>query len=374
MFFIGCLMAILVLLIIVIVHEAGHFFVARYFGMQTPVVGLGLPFAGKHYVLGTWKDVEFRLHWLLFGAYVSIPEMDDETAKELDSFNIQLQSPPRQFPAWQRLLVSVAGPVANMILAFIILLASSFTLGMIDTSNSPESITVVKVTESATPSSAEFLQAGDIIVQINSEEINSLNKLKESLSQYRNKYIDLTVKRQDQLITNSVQVNKDGYLGISLSQKVKNAQYIPIEGTPIISQMQYSWNRFMDIFNLSIHSIKTLITAPFKVVLGADTGIKATELHGILEVTKDLANIFQVHIGLLIQSSALLSLYIGIINLVPMLPLDGGHIIFQLCEICGLKGNILNKLRNGYAMIGFIIILSLLVLVMFNDLRSIFFE
>ncbi|MFN5539105.1 MAG: site-2 protease family protein, partial [Candidatus Melainabacteria bacterium] len=68
--FLSIIGAIGILLVIVVVHEAGHFFAARYFGMQTPVVGLGLPFFGPTWKIGKIQDVEFRLHPLLLGAYV----------------------------------------------------------------------------------------------------------------------------------------------------------------------------------------------------------------------------------------------------------------------------------------------------------------
>ena len=338
MFFIGILAAVLILLVIIVVHEAGHFFMARYFGMQTPVVGIGLPFWGKTYKLGTWHDVEFRFHWLLFGAYVAIPEMDDETAGELENYNIHLTHEPRQFPAWQRMLVSLAGPVANVILAFIILLASSFMLGAVTVES--ESINITSISSKATQSATEFLQPGDRIISINQKKINTFASLRETLENHKDENIYLTIERNNQELSQNIRVNHDGYLGVSLSNQVLNIKYSRPEGIPVIAEFQHAWKEFAGIFMLSVQSIFMLILAPFKALGGTDTGIKASELHGILEVTKGLANIFQTQMSLIIKYWALLSIYIGLINLVPMLPLDGGHILFQSLEIAGIKGKL----------------------------------
>lgn len=69
-----------VLTILVIVHECGHFLVARYFGFQTPIFGFGLPFFGPYWTIGHKWGTEFRIHALLIGGYVAIPELGDESS------------------------------------------------------------------------------------------------------------------------------------------------------------------------------------------------------------------------------------------------------------------------------------------------------
>jgi len=75
-------LAVLVMLgilsILIIVHEFGHFSVARLFGFQTPVFGFGLPF-GPSWIIGRRWDTEFRIHAFLMGGYVAIPELGDES-------------------------------------------------------------------------------------------------------------------------------------------------------------------------------------------------------------------------------------------------------------------------------------------------------
>src|ERR1700722_14540063 len=104
-----CMLGILSVLIIV--HECGHFSVARFFGFQTPIFGFGLPF-GPHWVVGKKWGTEFRIHACLLGGYVAIPELGDES--NADAFGA-LTQPFRKFPIWQRALVAVAGVAFNVL-------------------------------------------------------------------------------------------------------------------------------------------------------------------------------------------------------------------------------------------------------------------
>src|SRR3984957_5734910 len=99
-----CMLGILSVLIIV--HECGHFSVARLFGFQTPVFGFGLPF-GPHWTIGRKWGTEFRIHALLLGGFVLIPELGDESSIQ-ENLSIELK-PFRKFPIWQRALVAFAG-------------------------------------------------------------------------------------------------------------------------------------------------------------------------------------------------------------------------------------------------------------------------
>src|ERR1700679_3884095 len=117
-----------ILSVLIIVHECGHFSVARFFGFQTPVFGFGLPF-GPHIVVGKKWGTEFRIHAALLGGYVAIPELGDESNKE--AFG-ELAEPFRKFPIWQRALVAFAGVGFNILFAYLIMLVMMLTMGEIE--------------------------------------------------------------------------------------------------------------------------------------------------------------------------------------------------------------------------------------------------
>ena len=116
----GILVMLGILSVLIIVHECGHFLVARFFGFQTPVFGLGLPF-GPSISLGKRWNTEFRIHAAFLGGYVAIPELGDETNAAEDVFGIKLK-PFKKFPIWQRALVAVAGVTFNVIFAYLLML------------------------------------------------------------------------------------------------------------------------------------------------------------------------------------------------------------------------------------------------------------
>src|ERR1700722_13596745 len=120
-----CMLGILSVLIIV--HECGHFSVARMFGFQTPVFGFGLPF-GPHWVVGRKWGTEFRIHACLLGGYVAIPELGDESAASADAFGVPLL-PFHKFPIWQRALVALAGVGFNMLFAYLVMFVMLVTHG-----------------------------------------------------------------------------------------------------------------------------------------------------------------------------------------------------------------------------------------------------
>ena len=94
-----------ILSILIIVHECGHFLVARFFGFQTPVFGFGLPF-GPYVAIGRRWNTEFRIYALVLGGFVAIPELGDESAVSEEVFGLKL-NPFKKFPIWQRMLVAV---------------------------------------------------------------------------------------------------------------------------------------------------------------------------------------------------------------------------------------------------------------------------
>ena len=116
-----------VLSTLIIVHECGHFLVARYFGFQTPVFGFGLPF-GPHIVVGRKWGTEFRIYAALLGGFVAIPELGDESNTSPDAFGLPLQ-PFRKFPIWQRALVAFAGVGFNILFAYLLVLVMYCSLG-----------------------------------------------------------------------------------------------------------------------------------------------------------------------------------------------------------------------------------------------------
>ena len=165
--------------LMIIVHEFGHWIVARKLGFQTPIFGFGLPFGG-HIKLGRWKDTEFRFHWFVLGGYVAIPELGDESQEELKK-EIPDLKPMKSFPVWKRAVVASAGVAFNIIFAYLTCLIMVATVGApsskgnVIITNLMDSVSASKLNgvEANPIAKNAGIKAGDIVLEVNDAKIKN---------------------------------------------------------------------------------------------------------------------------------------------------------------------------------------------------------
>jgi regulator of sigma E protease len=362
--------AIALLLVLIIVHEAGHFFAARHFGMQTPVVGLGLPFFGPTWKVATFKDIEFRFHPVLLGAYVAIPEMDDESAEE--DMGIKLTQPKRTFPAWQRMVVSFAGPGANFIFAFLLAILTVVFLGVPDPKLSEE-FYVNGVAANASKQVKETLKPGDRLLGVNGKTVKNSLEFRKTLETQPKTAAKIWLQREkankENAFCKEVVLKTDGAGHLNISLSSGKVAYTQVKGIPVISHLEWAWKYFSGWFMLCLNGLWYLLTAPFR---HEANGPKLSEVHGVIFATGMIAKFLGQAASSALQWGALFSIELGIFNLIPILPLDGGHILFQGGEII-LGGRKLPQLKQYVAQAGLTLILALTCVILFNDLRDLIF-
>lgn len=367
--FLSILGAIALLLVLIIVHEAGHFFAARYFGMQTPVVGLGLPFFGPTWILGKFQDIEFRFHPVLLGAYVAIPEMDDESSEA--EFDIKLAKPKQEFPAWQKMVVSFAGPGANFAFAFFLALLTAIFLG-IPQNIQTDNFYITQISSNASEEVKTKLKENDRLLGIDGKTVKNATEFRQTLEKKPNTnaiiWLQRTEKGREYCLSQTIKTDEGGHLKIALG--AGEVKYAPIEGVPIISHIKWGWYYFSTWFMFCLNGLWYLLSAPFRQL--AD-GPKLSEVHGVILATSMVAKFLKQSASSALQWGALFSIELGIFNLIPLLPLDGGHIFFQFTEIIS-GGKKLPQIRQYVAQTGLALILMLTCLILFNDLRDLIFR
>ncbi len=198
---------------LIIVHEFGHFIVARLFGFQTPVCGFGLPFGGPHWVIARKWGIEFRLHALLLGGYVAIPELGDESKQE-SGLDVPLK-PFRKFPIWQRILVAFAGPAFNILFAYFVMIAMLGILG------EPTQTTSVYSLVKENPIAAQAgILPGDEVLSINDQLVNSPSDAVKILHGHKDELVQINIQRkangQSQKMTLSMRTTAAGKVGMAL--------------------------------------------------------------------------------------------------------------------------------------------------------------
>jgi regulator of sigma E protease len=376
---------LVIITFIVTIHELGHFLVARACGVAVDRFSIGFGRA-----IFSFKDrwgVEWRLAWLPLGGYVkfsgdenaaSVPDEDDlDSLRERIIEREGVGAEKRYFafkPLWQRALVVIAGPAANFVLSIALFAILFATLG--------EAVVQGPIDKVAPGSAAARagLRSGDEIVAADNHVIRGFEDLQEYVIYRDGVPIDLTVKRAGQLIhlqaTPARQQVKSlfggsqngGLLGVSLApQKPTIVHYDPI--TAVGMGAMRTW--------------KTVETTGFyfsRIVTG---GVSASQLHGMIgtataagEVTRQsisdapgdpAVQVLEVVINL-VSFCALISVSVGLVNLLPIPVLDGGHLLFYAYEWV-----VRRPLSAGIQAAGYRVGLALLVCLMLfanvNDLH-----
>lgn len=356
---------LIVLSILVFVHELGHYLVARYNGVGVDVfsIGFGPEVFGWHDKAGTrWK-----VSWFPLGGYVKMvgdadaaSTPDHKTLKKMD--DTQRSRSLFYKTVWQRIAVSIAGPVANYVFAIFIFSMMFATIGQRYT------VPVVhEIQEESAAANAGFLP-GDRIKSIDGEPIERFEDIQMTVLERPGDTLQVVVDRGGHILTLSVvpklstitdhfgHVHKVGLLGI----KGTEAAYLQR------SWLTTWWYATEEVVSLSWQTLKAL----GQIVIGAKS---ADGLGGPLRIAQMSGEIAQSGMSALIWFMAVLSVNLGLINLFPVPMLDGGHLLFYFIE--AIRGKPLSEKAQEWGFrVGFGLIIGLMLLATWNDLVHIFFR
>jgi membrane-associated protease RseP (regulator of RpoE activity) len=350
-----------ILSLLIVVHETGHYFVARFFGFQTPVFGFGLPF-GPYWTLGRKWGTEFRLHACMLGGYVAIPELGDETSPE-DTFGVPL-APFRKFPVWQRALVAFAGVGMNILFAYLIMLCMFLTLGQ------PLQPTVVHGFTKGIPIAASSgIKPGDTIIAINGVSVDSPDDAVHAINQHKLEPVNINIERNGTPLTIGVVTNAQGRIGMSLISQ-GGITYRKVEGS-FLHVAWFAGQRLWKLTGSMLDAIGQMFANTVKMPgthsSEASTGLQ--DLHGVLAVVKIGADIAQHDWSQLLIFTVLISMDLAILNLLPWPALDGGHLAFMAIEAA--RGRPVSERTHGeITKWGFVSLLVLMAFVMVNDMSA----
>jgi regulator of sigma E protease len=396
---------LLILSVLVLIHEAGHFFVAKLFGIKVEEFGFGLPprIFGKKF-----GETLYSINWLPIGGFVklygedeagagrispskkdttdvvqnksySMRERDiqissgETTIEEEDieiSEKITIQRKGRNSdlsraffakPVWQRALVVFAGVFMNFVLAVAII---SFLFSIVGVQIPGNKVSVDAVVKGA-PAEKAGIKAGDIIIAVDKTSISSAEQLVAYAKNHLGEKLTLKLQTKNlKLQTVAVTPRKvypasEGPMGIAISQNVVSKKY-PWYQAPFVGTWEALKQSWLIISGL-IMLVVQLVTKGI-VPQGVAGPIGIAQLTGIV-----------VGIGpaAVLSLVSLLSLNLAIINILPIPALDGGRLFFILIE--GVSGKKVDAKIEGYAhMIGMIILLGLIALITLHDLLRIF--
>ena len=345
----GIIVALLVLSVLIFFHELGHFTAARFFGVRVDVFSIGF---GKKLYTKVIGDTQWSISAIPLGGYVKMKGQDDSDPTKIsydeDSYNVK--------KPWQRIIILLAGPFANFLLAFILYFAIA-NMGV------PKLLPYVGTVGADTPAFTAGLQKDDRLMQINGINIQYWENIGQHINDAQSD-ITVIVERGQELITLQLvpKVIEDQnifgekitrrIIGISPSGKQATVKFGFLEG------LDYAWEETKKASLLIVQSVQKLITG----VVGAD------KLGGIITIVDVTAEASSAGILALFFFTALISVNLGVLNLLPIPALDGGHIMFNLYEmITGKTAS--DQVMMYITMVGWALLISLMMLGLYNDIN-----
>jgi regulator of sigma E protease len=344
---------------LVFIHELGHYYVARLFGVGAESFSIGF---GRE-VTG-WTDkrgTRWKVGWLPLGGYVKFVGDLNPVSMPGEVEDVSPEDRKRSFhhrPIWQRFLIVLAGPLSNFLLAIMIFTAFFAVLGVPRTANRVTAI------EAGSAAQAAGVRAGDRILSIAGRQTPTFEDISQVVALRPGARVVLHVDRQGQLQAFPVRIGaaeetdkfgqkfKVGRLGIYGGQR----QYVRVAAPELIpAATSFTWSM-----------TRSIVDALGQIITG-NRSVK--ELGGPLKMAQIAGQ--QASLGLFefVYLVALFSINLGFINLLPVPMLDGGHLALYTIEAVQRRPVSLQAqewaFRGGLALL-----LALLLFTTLNDLGS----
>lgn len=340
--------SLIVFSIIILFHELGHFLLAKKNGIKVNEFSLGL----GPTIWGVQKgETKYSLKLLPFGG-ACMMEGEDEESTASNAFGSK--------SVWARISVVAAGPIFNFIMAFVFSFVIICTTGY-----------DLPVLTDVTPGYAAAeagLRAGDTIVKLNNKKIHFYRDISAYGMYHVGEPVEVVYERDGEEYTTTLVPKYDeelgrylyGFIGTSYRQKETNNVFV---------LAKYSVHEVGYWIDSTIQSLRLLITG----------GVSVNDMSGPVGIVNAIGDSYEETVSLGIGYVILQMMYIcvflsanlGVMNLLPIPALDGGRLVFLIIE--AIRGKKVDQEKEGFVhFIGLVLLLLLMVVIMFNDIRRLF--
>lgn len=376
---------ILILSLLVVIHELGHFFAAKWAGVKVEEFGVGYP--PRAITLFKWKGTPFTLNWIPFGGFVRLAGDDAETIeKDLDSsqsYSAQSDSSKasahqeklgkmqsknyRDKSRFKRMVIILAGATVNILFGMF-----AFTL-VYSIAGIPDALPYPEVEEIAenSPAQEAKLELQDQLLKVADQETRSAGAFISEIGERRGQTVLITISRDGQERELEIYVRNldeipegQGAIGVVLTdfRVVRYPWYIMIPKSielGVRDSLSFAGMILSELGKMASRFVQT-----------GETPAEIAGPVGIVHMAQR-QEVFDQGPLVVLNFSALLSINLGVMNLLPIPALDGGRAMFIILEgILGKKRRARWELRANMA--GMILLLGLILLISVNDVVRIF--
>ena len=357
---------LVLILVVVFIHEYGHYYFARRYGVGVTDFSIGF---GKE--LFGWNDksgTRWKICWIPLGGYVKFfgdrnvfSQADQEEL--LKKYNKEDQD--KLFvtkPLYQRALIVAGGPVANFILAIFIFLFIYMFVGKDFTP------AIIDEVQKDSPAEIAGMKKNDIIVEIDNIKVESILDVSKLIAMSTSEFIDFKVSRYEKEILLKVKPNlveSEDNLGNKINKRM-----IGIMLSPYNNEIKHIKLGPVKALVHSLNEVYFVTTSSLKYLGSMLTGAgDSSQLGGPIRIAKISGQVAEFGIIPFISMMAYISISLGLINLFPIPLLDGGHLMFYAFEKI-LGRPLSQKTQEGFFRIGMFLLLSLMFFATFNDLKD----
>lgn len=341
------LITALVIGFLTFIHEFGHFFFARLF--KVPVLEFAIGMGPKIYSWTGKTGTKYALRAFPIGGFVQM-EGEEGTSENPMAYN--------NLNPWKKIIVTAAGPIVNIVFAIIvmfILVLNTPTLG---------STTIAKFDEDAISNSK--LQSMDEIVKVGDVSVHTGEEVYYEIMMQGNKPIDITVIRDGKRITlENVDFN------ISMDEKTGTVfgdidfsiyALSVLEDVTVFDYLEQAFYRSINMVKMVFDSLFGMISGRF--------GMNAVS--GPVGIVETVGQVAKVSVGALVNLVVMISMNLGIFNLLPIPALDGGRIVFHLIDGIAGKKVIKKEVEDTITAVTMMLLLGFMLLISIKDVINLF--
>ncbi|MBU6232226.1 MAG: site-2 protease family protein [Patescibacteria group bacterium] len=353
---------ILVLAVLIFVHELGHFILARANGIRVDAFKIGFGPRIVHWKRG---ETEYGVNLIPFGGFVKIhgedpsekPEGDPDSARSFMSKN-----------RWRQASVLVAGVAFNFLFAYI-LYVYVFSTGVTATMDgfqryasdfSNERIMITYI-DPGSPAEKAGLQLGDVVTSVDSKPVSSIEQIQNNINDSKGAPISIAYSRARAVSSTTVAAVTGlvpGKYAVGIAMDNVGDLKLPFF-TSVWEGLRYTWFMMRD----TAVGLYTFVAGLFQGTASL------SDVAGPVGIAGIVGNAAELGFTYLVMITALISINLGIINLIPFPALDGGRILFVALE-GAFRRRISAKFVNAVNAVGFVLLMILMVAVTYKDIAN----